>query len=106
MSAVAQASRNALHHAQNMTYDKPARAAGIAFSRRTLPMPGVALCWVQQSTARYPFMATYHPAKVARNRNAVTQQVLTFELGDRLIGAQVATFSTDPQRLTATVEAA
>jgi hypothetical protein len=51
-------------------------------------------------------MATYHPAKVARNRNTVTQQVLTFELGDRLIGAQVATLSTDPQRLTATVEAA
>jgi chemotaxis signal transduction protein len=34
-------------------------------------------------------MATYHPAKVARNRNAVTQQVLTFELGNETYGCEI-----------------
>jgi purine-binding chemotaxis protein CheW len=34
-------------------------------------------------------MATYHPAKVARNRNAVTQQVLTFELGNETYGFEI-----------------
>jgi purine-binding chemotaxis protein CheW len=34
-------------------------------------------------------MATYHPAKVARNRDVATQQVLTFELGNETYGFEI-----------------
>src|SRR5258708_37887319 len=35
------------------------------------------------------FMATFHPAKVARKRDAATQQVLTFELGNETYGFEI-----------------
>jgi len=34
-------------------------------------------------------MATFHPAKVARKRDAATQQVLTFELGNETYGFEI-----------------
>src|SRR5882762_2710828 len=34
-------------------------------------------------------MATYHPAKAARPRNAAAQQVLTFELGTGTYGFEI-----------------
>src|SRR5882757_10580444 len=34
-------------------------------------------------------MATYHPAKVARTKDATAQQVLTFELGNGTYGFEV-----------------
>jgi purine-binding chemotaxis protein CheW len=34
-------------------------------------------------------MATYHPAKAARNKDAATQQVLTFELGNETYGFEI-----------------
>jgi len=34
-------------------------------------------------------MATYHPAKVAREKDAATQQVLTFELGGGTYGFEI-----------------
>jgi purine-binding chemotaxis protein CheW len=35
------------------------------------------------------FMATYHPAKVARHRDVATQQELTFELGNETYGFEI-----------------